>query len=77
MSAALVVPSALPYLIQKRATPEFERSFSETVRLSADLLDYLCLNSENILAQLIPRVERARDLHEVAAFGQDVVYEIK
>ena len=27
MSGALVVPSALPYLLQKRAMPEFERSF--------------------------------------------------
>jgi hypothetical protein len=54
MSATLVVPSALPYLIQKRAMPEFDRPFSETVRLSADLLDYLRINTDNILAQLIP-----------------------
>jgi hypothetical protein len=34
--------------------PEFDRPFSETVRLSADLLDYLRVNSDNILAQLNP-----------------------
>jgi hypothetical protein len=54
MSGVLVVPSALPYLLQKRAMPEFERSFGETIRLSADLLDYLRVNSDNILAQLNP-----------------------
>jgi hypothetical protein len=54
MSAALMVPSVLPYLIQKRAMSEFDRPFNETVRLSADLLDYLLVNSDNILAQLIP-----------------------
>jgi hypothetical protein len=54
MSAALVVPSALPYLLQNRAMPEFDRPFSEIVRLSADLLDYLQVNSDNILAHLLP-----------------------
>ena len=56
MSAALMVPSALPYILQKLAMPEFDRPFSETVRLSADLLDYLRLNSDNILAQIFPRL---------------------
>jgi hypothetical protein len=54
MSAALAVPSALPYLLQKQAMPEFDRPFSETIRLSADLLDYLRVSPDNILAQLIP-----------------------
>ncbi len=54
MSAALVVPSALPYLLQKRAMPEFDRPFGDTVRLSADLIDYLRVNTDNILAQLNP-----------------------
>ncbi|HUU45307.1 MAG TPA: hypothetical protein VM118_06200, partial [Acidobacteriota bacterium] len=51
MSAALMVPSALPYILQKLAMPEFNRPFSETVRCSADLLDYLRVNSDNILAR--------------------------
>jgi hypothetical protein len=34
--------------------PEFDRPFSETVRLSADLFDFLRVNSDNILAQLFP-----------------------
>jgi hypothetical protein len=54
MSAVLVVPSALPYILQRMALPEFYRPFSETLRLSADLLDYFRLNSENILARLVP-----------------------
>ena len=29
------------------AMPEFDRPFSETIRLSADLLDYLRVNSDN------------------------------
>ncbi len=49
-----MVPSALPYLLQKRAMPEFDRSFAETVRLSADLIDYLRVNTDNILAQSQP-----------------------
>jgi hypothetical protein len=54
MSGALTVPSALPYVLQRLAMPEFDRPFAETVRLSADLLDFLRVNSDNILAQLIP-----------------------
>ena len=54
MSAVLVVPSALPYILQRLAMPEFDRPFSETIRCSADLLDYLRVNSDNILAPLNP-----------------------
>ena len=54
LSGALVVPSTLPYLLQSLAMPEFDRPFSETVRLSADLVDYLRVSRENILARLIP-----------------------
>jgi hypothetical protein len=54
MSGALTVPSALPYIQQRLAMPEFDRPFSETVRLSADLFDFLRVNSDNILAQLFP-----------------------
>jgi hypothetical protein len=59
MSAALAVPSALPYLLQKLAMAEFERSLAETIRCSADLLDYLRVSPENILAQLVPPLGRA------------------
>jgi hypothetical protein len=54
MSAALALPSALPYLLQKLAMPEFDRPISEVIRCSADLLDYLRVNSDNVLGQLIP-----------------------
>ena len=54
LTGALVVPSALPYLLQKRAMPEFERSFGETIRCSADVFDYLRVNSDSILARLNP-----------------------
>jgi hypothetical protein len=53
MSVVLVMPSALPYLLQKLAMPEYGHSFNETIRLSADLRDYLRVNPDNILAQLI------------------------
>ncbi len=56
LSAALVVPGAIPYLLQKMTMPEFRHPFGETIRLSADLLDYLRVNSDNILAQLIPQL---------------------
>jgi hypothetical protein len=58
MSAALVVPSALPYILQRLAMPEFRHPFSETIRLSADLLDYLRVSPDNILAQLVPSLGR-------------------
>jgi hypothetical protein len=54
MSAALAVPSALPYILQKLALPEFYRPFSETIQCSADILDYLRVSPENILARLVP-----------------------
>lgn len=54
MSGALVVPSALPYVLQRLAMPEFDRPFSEIVRLSADLFDYLRVNSDNILGRFNP-----------------------
>ena len=54
LCAVLVLPSALPYLLQSRALPEFDRPFSETVRLSADLVDYLRVSRENVLARLVP-----------------------
>jgi hypothetical protein len=53
-SAVLAAPSALPYVLQKLAMPEFDRPLSETIRCSADLLDYVRVNSDNILAQLVP-----------------------
>jgi hypothetical protein len=56
MSAVLVLPSALPYLLQKQTMPEFERSFAENVRNSADLVDYLRLNPDNVLARFNPPV---------------------
>jgi hypothetical protein len=58
MSAVLVVPSALPYILQKLAMPEFNRPFGETIRCSADLLDYLRVSPENILARLVPPLGR-------------------
>jgi hypothetical protein len=53
-TAALALPVTLPYLLQRLAMPEFNRPFSETIRCSADLLDYLRVNSENILAWAVP-----------------------
>ncbi|MGB5873542.1 MAG: hypothetical protein WBG80_00085 [Bacteroidota bacterium] len=54
MSAALALPVTLPYLLQRLDMPEYNRPFSETIRCSADLLDYLRVNSDNILAWLVP-----------------------
>jgi hypothetical protein len=54
ISAVLILPSALPYLLQHRAMPEFDRPFSETVRLSADVIDYLKVNTDNVLARFFP-----------------------
>ena len=56
LCAVLVLPSALPYLLQSRTLPEFDRPFSETVRLSADIVDYLRVSRENVLAQLVPAI---------------------
>ena len=56
MAAALMVPSGLPYLLQKLAMPEFERSFEEIVRNSADPVDYLRVNTDNVLARFNPPV---------------------
>jgi hypothetical protein len=58
MSAALALPVTLPYLFQRLAMPEFDRPFSETIRLSADLLDYLRVSPDNILARLVPPLGR-------------------
>jgi hypothetical protein len=54
VSAALMLPSALPYVVQRLAMPEFERPIAETIRLSADPLHYLRVSPENVLARLVP-----------------------
>jgi hypothetical protein len=58
LSAVLAVPSALPYILQRIALPEFYRPLSETIRCSADLLDYVRVSPDNILAQLVPSLGR-------------------
>jgi len=52
--AALMLPGTLPYLIQHRAMPEFHRSLGQSALWSADLLNYLQLPPENLLARLRP-----------------------
>jgi hypothetical protein len=54
MAAVLAVPSALPYVLQRMSMPEFHRPWSETIRCSADLLDYVRVSPDNILARLVP-----------------------
>ncbi len=58
LSAVLMAPGALPYLLQSMAMPEYGHPFSETVRLSADLLDYLRVSPDNVLARLAPSLGR-------------------
>jgi hypothetical protein len=54
LSGALIAPSALPYALQRVSMPEFRHPFTETLRLSASLVDYLRPNPDNILVQIVP-----------------------
>lgn len=58
----LVLPVALPYLIQRRALPEFHRSLGDSALWSADLLNYLQLPPENVLSRIWPAVANAQGL---------------
>jgi len=58
----LILPLAFPYLIQHRALPEFHRSLGDTALWSADLLDYVQLPPENVLAWIWPSLRDAQGL---------------
>jgi hypothetical protein len=62
LSAVLVAPGVMPYLVQRMAMPEFRRSIGSTALWSADLLDYLHLNPENVLVRLVPPLGDAHGL---------------
>jgi len=49
--AVLVLPGTLPYWREQHTLPEFRRTIGESALWSADLLDYLQLNFENVLAK--------------------------
>jgi len=49
--AVFVLPLAMPYWREQHTLPEFRRSIGESALWSADLLNYLQLNLENVLAK--------------------------
>ena len=54
VSLLLILPVTLPYVRGHAALPEFHRTLGESALYSADLLDYLKLNQNAVLASWIP-----------------------
>jgi hypothetical protein len=54
LTGLLVLPLAMPYWQEHHTLPEFRRTVGESALWSADLLDYLQLNQENVLAKAFP-----------------------
>jgi hypothetical protein len=50
--AAFVLPLAMPYWREQHTLPEFRRTIGESALWSADLLDYVQVNHENLLARI-------------------------
>jgi len=54
VAVLLVLPVTLPYVQEHRLLPEFRRSLGESALYSADVVDYLKVNRNALLATVLP-----------------------
>ena len=52
LSALIVTPVAVPYLLEHRALPEFRRTLGESALYSADVMDYFKTNASAVASRM-------------------------